>query len=254
MKVPALTLTLTLSLVAGFLQDSQPGYDDTPYLPGKEWRVHDKARPRPRAVTPGEGTAAPSDAIVLFDGSNLEAWRGGDGNEAKWNLVEGAMEVNGTGDIRTAQAFGSMQLHLEWRTPKEVQGSSQGRGNSGVFFMGRYEIQVLDSYENPTYADGQAAAMYGQYPPMVNACRPPGEWQTYDIVFLAPVWKDQELVRPARVTVFQNGVLVQHARAFLGATRHREVASYEPHEARLPLLLQDHGNPIQYRNVWLREL
>ena len=164
------------------------------------------------------------------------------------------MVVTGTGDIRTAQAFGSVQLHVEWRTPKEVVSSSQGRGNSGVFLMGRYEIQILDSFENPSYADGQAAAMYGQYPPMVNACRRPGEWQSYDIVFRAPVFNDKELVRPARVTVFQNGVLVHHARSFIGQAAHREVATYQPHDAKGPLKFQDHGNPVQFRNVWLREL
>ena len=253
MKVTLAPLTVALALAVGLFQDSQPGYDDTPYLPGKEWRVHDKARPRPRIVTPGQGAGAPSDALVLFDGTDLSAWRGGDGKAARWQVVDGAMEVNGSGDIRTAEAFGSVQLHLEWRTP-EPKGSSQGRGNSGVFFLGRYEVQILDSFQNPSYADGQAAALYGQYPPLVNASRPPGEWQTYDIVFQAPVFKDQELVRPARATVFHNGILVQHARAFLGATRHREVATYGPHEPKAPLLLQDHGNPIQFRNVWLREL
>lgn len=236
------------------LDDDPPGYDDTPHLPDSEWRVHDKHRPRPDAVTPGTHGSAPSDAIVLFDGSDLSEWRAGNGQGAQWKLVDGAMEVNGTGDVRTVRAFGDCQLHVEWASPSEVVSESQGRGNSGVFFMDQYEVQVLDSYENETYADGQAAALYGQTPPAVNACRPPGEWQTYDIVFRAPRFEEGELASPARVTVFHNGVLVHDAVELLGSTAHRSVARYRPHADKLPIKLQDHGNPVRYRNIWVREL
>jgi len=167
---------------------------------------------------------------------------------------DGYAEVNGTGSILTKEQFGNVQLHVEWATPAKVESESQGRGNSGVFMMGRYEIQVLDSYENRTYADGQASALYGQYPPLVNACRKPGEWQTYDIVFRAPRFADGKLVKPARATVFQNGVLTQDAQEFLGRTEHRKVGEYAAHEAALPIGLQDHGNPVRYRNIWIRKL
>ncbi|MBZ0152970.1 MAG: DUF1080 domain-containing protein [Planctomycetes bacterium] len=237
-------------------QDPQPGYTDTPLLPDG-WRVHDKNRPRPAAVDPGPApmlpTPAPSDAIVLFDGSTLDAFHSG-GGPAKWNLVDGAMEGNRTGDLFTKAEFGDCQLHIEWRAPSPVKGDSQGRGNSGVFFFGRYEVQVLDSYQNPTYADGQASALYGQQPPLVNACRPPGEWQAYDIVFVAPRFADGKLVSPARVTVFHNGVLTQHDEALLGTTEHRALGSYEPHGDRGPIKLQDHGDPVRFRNLWVRPL
>jgi hypothetical protein len=164
------------------------------------------------------------------------------------------MEVNGTGSIRTQQEFGSVQLHLEWAAPGRVESSSQGRGNSGVFLMGRYEVQILDSYENRTYADGSAAALYAQYPPDVNACRAPGEWQSYDIFFQAPKFEGDALVSPARVTVVHNGVLVHHARELLGATTHRNVAAYTAHAPTGPIELQDHGNPVRFRNVWARRL
>ena len=246
----SLGLALLLLATSGSMnQDDSPGYDDTPFLPGGEWRVHDKARPRPEAIQPGSASSAPSDATVLFDGTSLSAWNGG-----AWKLVDGAMEVNGTGSIETKEHFGDVQLHVEWRSPARVESESQGRGNSGVFLMGRYEIQVLDSYDNPSYADGQAAAVYGQMPPMVNVCRAPGEWQTYDIAFLAPRFEGDELVSPAVVTVFHNGVLVQHAFELIGATSHRTVATYAPHAATGPISLQDHGNTVQYRNIWVREL
>lgn len=234
--------------------DDGVGYTDTPFLPGGQWRVHDKHRPVPPVVTPGQGRAAPSDAVVLFDGGDLSAWQSDGGGDAAWRLVDGAMEVNGTGGIRTRESFGDVQLHVEWASPADTGSESQGRGNSGVFLMGRYEIQVLDSFENRSYADGQAAALYGQRPPEVNACRGPGQWQTYDIVFEAPRFDGDELVRPARVTVHHNGVLVHHAVEFLGPTRHRQVARYEPHEATGPIALQDHGNPVRYRNLWVRRL
>jgi len=231
-------------------QDEAPGYDDTPYLTDGTWRVHDKDRPRPVAVSPGARSGdAPSDATVLFDGSNLDAWKGG-----PWKLVDGAMEVNGSGTLETKEHFGDLQLHLEWAAPAEVSGDSQGRGNSGVFLMGRYEVQILDSYRNASYADGQAAAMYGQRPPAVNACRAPGEWQTYDILFRAPRFEGDALVSPGLLTVLHNGVAVHHAEMFHGATAHRQVASYRAHDATGPIQLQDHGNPVRFRNIWVRAL
>jgi hypothetical protein len=245
--------TVLVAVCALATQDHPVGYDDTPHLPGQEWRVHDSARPRPQVVTPGEGSAPPSDAIVLFDGTDMSAWRQGE-EVAKWRVADGYMEVNGTGSIKTAASFGDVQLHLEWSAPSEVVGNSQGRGNSGVFLMDKYEVQILDSYENVSYADGQAAAMYGQYPPLVNACRAPGEWQSYDIFFTAPRFADGELTAPARVTVVHNGVLVQNAREFLGATTHRNVAQYAEHAPEGPLAIQDHGNPVRFRNVWVRRL
>jgi hypothetical protein len=163
--------------------------------------------------------------------------------------------VAGTGDIATARGFGDVQLHIEWATPTPPHGESQERGNSGVFLMGRYEVQVLDSYNNKTYPDGQASALYGQYPPLVNASRPPGEWQSYDIVFRRPRFDAQgKLLKPARVTVFHNGVLVQDDVELTGPTAHQRRPPYEAHPERLPIKLQDHGNPIRFRNIWLREL
>ena len=232
-----------------------PGYADTPFLPGERWRVHDRDRPRPPIVTPPayRENPPPSGAVVLFDGHDLAAWRSGEG-DARWKVEDGHAEINGTGNLETRESFGDCQVHLEWATPAQPSGHSQERGNSGVFFMGRYEVQVLDSYDNPTYADGQAAALYGQVPPLVNASRAPGEWQTYDIVFRAPRFDGEKLVTPAYATVVHNGVLVHDHVAFLGATRHREVASYAPHASELPLVLQDHGNPVRWRNLWLVRL
>lgn len=235
-----------------------PGYTDTPKLPGSGFRVHDAARKPPPVVDPGpapqQPAPVPADAIVLFDGKDLSAWTGNRG-KAEWLVEGGAMQVNGTGDIQTKAEFGDFQLHVEWQSPAQVRGESQGRGNSGVFLSGRYEVQVLDSYDNPTYADGQAAAMYGQFPPLVNACRKPGEWQSYDIVFVAPRFDDQgKLLSPARVTVFHNGILVHHDRAYLGQTAHRSLPAYKAHGPKGPIRLQDHGDPVRFRNVWLREL
>jgi hypothetical protein len=258
-------LLLSIASIAGLgwalsPQPQQPqqgpvGYTDTPQLPDSKWRVHDKNRPVPRVVTPGKLTVsnpapAPSDAVILFDGKDLSSWTGG-----SWLIADGAMTVNGSGGIKTKQSFGDVQLHLEWRAPDEPKASSQGKGNSGVFFMGRYEIQVLNSYQNRTYADGQAASLYGQKPPLVNACRPTGEWQTYDIVFLAPRFDDGgQVTQPARVTVFHNGILVQHDQKLLGPTAHKSLPKYSAHAAKLPISLQDHGNPVSYRNIWTREL
>ena len=232
------------------------GYDDTPMLPDQPWRVHDSKRPPARVVTPGPGPgSAPSDAIVLFDGTNLSKWQGRDG-AAQWKVENGYMEVvPKTGDIRTKEEFGSVQLHLEFACPSEVKGSSQGRGNSGVFLMGLYEIQVLDGYDNPTYADGVTGAIYGQFPPLVNATRKPGDWQGYDIVFEAPIYNGEKLLKPAYVTVFLNGIVLHNRKEAMGPTGHKNVSSYEkPHGPKGPLKLQDHGDLVRYRNIWMRKL
>lgn len=241
-------------------KDRTLGYDDTPYLPGGKWRVHDVNRPRPEVITPGVGTAPPSDAIVLFDGKDLSKWvtrsRTGQETEPKWLVRDGYVEcVDGAGGISTRQSFGDMQLHIEWAAPAKVEHSSQDRGNSGILFMdGRYEVQVLDSYENPTYADGQAAAIYGQFPPPVNASRKPGEWQTYDIVFEAPKFDGDKLVKPAYLTVFQNNVLMHNRQELLGDTPHAKLGTYKPHPAEMPLQLQNHHTSVRYRNIWARKL
>jgi hypothetical protein len=242
-------------------QEHPLGYTDTPMLPGGKWHVHDPDRPRPPVVTPGTSSTQerpgtpPSDAIVLFDGRDLSKWTGGGGGGAAgWKIENGYAEVNGTGDIETRESFGDCQLHVEFCEPTPAQGESQGRGNSGVYLMGLYEVQVLDCYDNLTYPDGQTAAIYGQYPPLVNACRPPGQWQTYDIVFEAPRFDGEKLVKPARATVFHNGVVVQNAREIQGPTQHRALAVYHAHPPKLPLKLQDHGNPVRYRNLWIRPL
>jgi hypothetical protein len=236
------------------------GYTNLAEIPGTPWRIHDAARPHPPIVAPGERPGdPPADAIVLFDGGDLSAWahdRKGQLVDAEWPVRDGYFETGaGTGSIRTRESFGSVQLHVEFATPSEVTGFSQGRGNSGVILMGRYEIQVLDSYDNVTYADGQAAAIYGEYPPLVNVARRPGEWQTYDIVFEAPVFSEGRLVRPAYFTVFWNGVLVHLRRPVMGATSATTTPhAYTPHEPELPLVLQDHSNPVRYRNIWIRRL
>ncbi|GAC1454324.1 MAG: DUF1080 domain-containing protein [Gemmatimonadaceae bacterium] len=210
----------------------------------------------PPIVTPGKTSAdPPSDAVVLFDGRDLSHWRGKDG-PAKWNVRDGYFEVApGAGDIRTADKFGDLQLHIEWATPSVVKGEGQERGNSGVFLMGRYEIQVLDSYDNKTYYHGQAGSVYKQYAPLVNASRKPGEWQTYDIVFHAPKFDEQgKVIDRARVTVLQNGVLIQNNVEIYGITYHDRPALYIAHSPEEPLGLQDHGNPVRYRNIWIRRL
>lgn len=254
-----LAAALLLAVLAPAPQHDGPvGYTDTPFLPGNEWRVHDANRPRPPVVTPGPvpvaPAPAPSDATVLFSGTDLSAWSTGDGKPAGWKVENGFMEVDGSGSIRSRAEFGDCQLHLEFATPAKVEGESQGRGNSGVFLMGRYEVQILDSFENPTYADGQCAALYGQTPPLANACRKPGEWQTYDIVFRAPRFDGEKLASPGIVTVFHNGVCVHAAVPLLGGTAHRAVAEYRPHPPKGPIELQDHGNPMRFRNVWVRAL
>ena len=237
------------------------GYDDTPIIPDSSYHVHDGNRAQPRIVTPGTAStqdcagAVPSDAVVLFDGTSLADWTDRDGGEARWEVKSGYMEVApGTGNISTREHFGDCQLHVEWAEPTVIKGESQGRGNSGVFLMGLYEIQVLDCYDNPTYADGTTGAIYGQYPPLVNACRKPGEWQTYEIIWVAPRFAGEALVSPARVTVLQNGLVIHHDQELQGPTQHRTLAEYKPQPETGPLTLQDHGDLVRFRNIWYRPL
>ncbi len=227
-------------------------YGDTPDAK-HAWAVHDMNRPRPAIITADPGKP-PSDAVVLFDGSSLDAWRSGD-DACKWKIVEGgAMEVvPKTGEIRTKDSFGDCQLHLEFATPP-AEGSSQGRGNSGVFLMGMHEIQVLDCYDNDTYPDGQCSSVYAENPPLVNACRKPGEFQTYDIVFHQPIWDGETLKHPGTVTVLHNGVLTQDNWEFEGLSTHCQRKPLKPYATKLPLKLQDHGNRMRFRNIWIREI
>jgi hypothetical protein len=221
------------------------------------YRAHDSARPRPAVVTPGNSVAAPpSDAIVLFDGTDLAHWQASDGSAAQWVLDDGTMHpTSSSGPLQTKQRFGDVQLHVEWSTPKPTHGKSQGRGNSGVYLMTKYEVQILDSFANETYADGQAAAIYGQNPPMVNVSRAPGQWQSYDIIFRRPRFSDDgSLVKPAILTVYHNGVLVQDHFKLWGPTNWLKFDKYEPHADALPISLQDHGNPVRFRNIWIRNL
>ncbi len=244
------------------------GYTDTPILPGLPYHVHDPARPHPKVVTPGARPGdAPSDAIVLFDGRDLSKWtatapaKGGgrwvsQGTPAPWKVENGYFEVvPKSGAIATKESFGDVQLHVEWAAPDPPRGKSQDRGNSGIFLMGLFETQVLDSYENPTYADGQAGAIYGQWPPLVNATRKPGEWQAYDIVFEAPKFDGDKLVKPAYITVFLNGVVLHNRKEEMGPTQHRLLAKYVPGmPSEGPIVLQDHNHPVRYRNIWVRRL
>lgn len=214
------------------------------YKSGIEWE-------KPPVVDPGDAHTPPSDAIVLFDGSDLSAWNGGE----NWTVKDGTASPTGKGGITTRQSFGDVQLHVEWAAPETIEGRGQGRGNSGIFFMGKYEVQILDSYDNETYYDGQAASIYKQWPPLVNACRKPGQWQTYDILFTAPRFDDEgNVLSPAYLTVLHNGVVVQNHTKLLGGTFYDRPPAYEPHPEQLPLFIQDHGNPVRFRNIWVREL
>ena len=225
----------------------------------KQWNIHDPDRSLPPVMDPGPGgdpVPAPSDAIVLFDGRDLSQWSDSKGESARWKVENGYMEVvKKTGSIRTVRGFGDCQLHVEWASPVSAIGEGQDRGNSGVYLQGKYEVQVLDCYKNKTYADGMTAAVYGQYPPLVNACRPPGEWQTYDIVFHRPRFSDDgSLSRPALMTVFHNGILVQDNVELTGPTEHKKRPPYTVHPDKLPFSLQDHSNPVRFRNIWIRDL
>jgi hypothetical protein len=268
-------VALPLLAISGFLAASalglgqdqakgrpRVGYKDTPMLPGGRWHVHDSDRPFPPVIMPGTCSTqdqpgkAPSDAVVLFDGTDLSHWQSGRGEPARWAIEDGAMVAKPrSGAIRSRDEFGDCQIHLEFATPNPPRGRDQDRGNSGVIIFGRYEIQVLDSYENVTYADGQAAAIYGQYPPVVNASRPPGQWQTYDIIFTAPRFKaDGSLESPAYSTVLHNGVLVHNHTAHFGPMAYRASPPYRAHGPKGPIVLQDHGHPVRFRNIWVREI
>lgn len=207
----------------------------------------------PRIMDPGP---PPSDAIVLFDGKDLSHWKSDkDGGPARWEVKDGYAVVNRTGGISTRENFGDCQLHIEWASPEEVKGSGQGRGNSGVYLSGRYEVQVLDSYNNKTYYHGQAGAIYKQYAPLVNACRKPGEWQSYDIIYHVPRFDSEgKLLSPGTATVLHNGVLIQDHVEIKGSTGPAGAPKYQPHPPRQPIALQDHGNPVRYRNIWIRDL
>lgn len=255
-------------VAAALAQNSQPnhdlGFEDTPMLPGLPWHVHDDRRPHPPVVTPSSQPGGPpSDAIILFNGKDLSSWtsepssitRRGKAGAPEWKLGHGYFEVvPHTGDLITKEKFGDCQLHVEWSEPVDITGTSQSRGNSGVILMSRYEIQVLDPWRNPTYADGQAGAIYGQWPPLANPGRKPGEWQVYDIVFEAPKFDGDKLVKPAYFTVFMNGVLLHNHKASMGPMVYRQVAHYTPHPVEEPLLLQNHNSPVRYRNIWIRRL
>ena len=266
--IETLRLSLGLACLLGLAgscqgqEESWPtGYTDTPLLPGSQWRVHDDNRPRPPVVQPGSPStpdhpgAAPSDAVVLFDGSNLNAWEAKKGGPAGWKVENGYAEVvSGSGDIVTKQKFGDCQLHVEFNEPTPPTGKSQGRGNSGVFLAGLYEVQILDSYRNVTYADGQASAIFGQSPPLVNASRPPGEWQTYDIVYTSPRFAEGKVTTPGYVTVFHNGVLTQNHTQLLGASAFHALPRQVVHDLAMPLELQEHGMRVRFRNIWIRPL
>jgi hypothetical protein len=257
---PSLLASL-IALGAGFC-----ALHESPRLlaqPDPNWLGHDRTRPLPTVVDPGTASTQdqvgrpPSDAVVLFDGKDLASWVSMDGSPTKWIVKDGYMEcVRGSGYIRTIQNFGDCQLHVEFATPLPAEGEGQGRGNSGVFLgFDRYEVQVLDSYQNRTYADGSAGSLYGQYPPLVNASRPPGQWQSYDIVYTAPRFDAQgKLASPAAMTILHNGVLIQNHAELTGPTSWLERAPYSPHPEKQPISFQDHGNPVRYRNVWVREL
>ena len=256
-------LVAAFAIAADIDKPSPIGYSDTPVIPGSKWKVHDIDRPAPPVVQPGAKLGdAPSDAIVLFNGkdtSQLYSRRKDDPKKypCAWNIDDGELVVSG-GDIWTHQEFSSCQLHLEWKSAAAGQkGNSQKKANGGVFFMDRYESQMLDSYNNPSYADGITGAVYGQTPPMVNAVHKPGEWQTYDIAFTAPKLKNGKVVEPARITTFVNGVCVQNGTAIMGPTMHKKTTDYRgDFPAKAPFRFQDHKNepPIRMRNIWVRPL
>jgi hypothetical protein len=258
----ALLATLSAQQPPASAGDDVKGYNDTPLINGQKWKVHDMERPRPVKVAPGNppnSGAPPQDAIVLFDGKDLSQWvsqpRTGGPQEPKWKVENGYIEiVPRTGRLLTKQSFGDCQLHVEWMVPESATGKGQGMGNSGIELMSRYEIQVLESNENLTYADGGAGAIYGVWPPLVNPSRPKGQWNVYDIFFEAPRFDADKLLKPAVVTVVFNGVLVQNHNEFVGATVWRKNGVYTPHPAEQPLSLQDHSQPVRFRNIWIRKL
>jgi len=261
-------LILAALLIAGIVQvasaaeeEAPTGYTDTPLLPGSKWHVHDGNRPHPQPVAPGSSSTdqqagkPPSDAVILFDGKSLDAWQSEKGGPARWTVENGYMEVKaGAGNIVTRQKFSDYQLHVEFWEPTPAKGHSQERGNSGVFLAGLYEVQVLDGYDNVTYADGQVSALYGQSPPLVNAARPPGHWQTYDILFTTPRFTGGKVSKAGYVTVLLNGVVTQDHTELLGPTVHHALPKWVAHEPDMPIVLQDHTMPIRFRNIWVRPL
>ena len=246
-------LMIVLLLGAHLAQAGKYGYTDTPFLPGGKWRVHDKNRPLPVMVRPGPPcfAAAPSDAVVLFDGKDLSQWKG----VKPGGLGGGSFDVHKTGQIQTKQNFGDCQLHVEWQIPAKPDGNWTIWGNSGVYLLGLYEVQIIESYTYQIYADGIGGAIYGQTPPLVNASLPPGQWQSYDIACTAPRFDTAgKLLQPAYFTVFWNGVLVQNHVAAIGPTRHKALAVYDNKATAGPVLLQDHGSHVRFRNIWIRPL
>jgi len=246
MKKFCLILTAALATTYGFSQERK----GDPTLT-EIWN------PVPKVVSPGKTSQdAPADAVVLFNGKDFSAWNGKGGKPVEWTISDGAMTVKGgSGEIISKQGFGDCQLHIEWRSPAVVKGEGQGRGNSGIFLMGKYELQVLDSYNNKTYSNGQAGSIYKQLVPLVNVSRAPGEWQTYDIIFTAPRFAaDGRLQSQARITVLHNGVLVQNNQAIWGGTEYIGIAEYKPHSMKESLVLQDHGDAVSFKNIWIREL
>lgn len=233
------------------------GLDNTPVIPGLPWRIHDANRPQPPVVKPpARPGGPPSDAIVLFDGTDLSRWgvrnQAGEFTTPDWPMANGVMTA-GPGTLTTRDNYGDVQLHVEFAMPTPVTGTSQGRGNSGLIFMGRYELQILDSYNNRTYADGMNAAIYGEWPPMVNIAAPPGEWQTFDILFEAPRFRGTALLAPAYFTVLWNGAVVHNRQAVAGPTALLTVHQYTPHDAELPLSIQGRA-PVRFRNIWIRRI
>jgi len=240
------------------LAETLIGYTDTPMLPSGKWHVHDPARPHPPTVTPAasfsHGAPAPSDAIVLFNGTDFSHWEG-DKGAPEWILRDDYMEIKpGTGYLHTKEKFGDFQLHLEF-AEQLIVSNKPDAGNSGVYLHGVYELQIYDSENNHIYSDGVCGAIYGQSAPMANACKKPGQWQTFDVVFEAARWKDHKLVQPAIVTVFQNGVLIHYKQPILGPSGHRILANYDTElPATAPLSLQEHGDVVRFRNIWIRNI
>ncbi len=251
--IVVLASSMAMALEEGFHRFAYPGYEDTPLIAGTLFRVHQKGRAQPPRVVPEHrleagANPAPADATILFDGHTVDSFQ-----NTAWQIKDGAL-VAGQGNLVTRAAYGDCQIHLEWRAPVPPSGKPNNMGNSGLFLMGLYELQIFDSYSCRIYADGSAAAIYGQAPPLVNVCAAPGQWQSYDVVFQAPVFKDGSLLKAARITVFHNGVLVHHHTKILGPTRHRSAKPYVEHPARLPLMIQGHDSPVAFRNMWIRDL
>ncbi len=252
-------ITIMVTGVLGMLAAGTT--EDGPQEESLRWKQHDIHRPTPPVVQPPppaslDPSPAPGDALLLFDGTSLDAWKAADGGPAAWSVKDGVLQVvPGAGAIETKRRFGDLQLHVEWAAPDPPAGVGQDRGNSGIFLMGQFEVQVLDSYKAGTYADGQVGAIYGQYPPLANAARPPGQWQSYDIAFRRPRFdRSGKLQRPAAITVFLNGVLVQNNEQPWGPTSWLEPYPYDPSVTRGPIQLQDHSHPVRFRNIWIRDL